>query len=61
MPILELDEAPNHPQNLARKSFVKNSKGRYEPVKYLNISNSDQEWSQKLRSIFLLDCWELLL
>jgi len=34
IPVLELDEAPVHPQNLARKSFVKNLKGNYEPVNY---------------------------
>ena len=32
IPVLELDEAPYHPQNLARKSFVKNAKGNFEPV-----------------------------
>jgi len=26
------DEAPTHPQNLARNSFVKNKQGKFEPV-----------------------------
>ena len=33
MPVLELDEAPLHPQNVARNSFVRNQKGKYEPVR----------------------------
>jgi len=32
VPVLELEEAPEHPQNLARKSFVRNKKGKFEPV-----------------------------
>ena len=35
IPVLELHEAPNHPQNLARKSFVRNTKGKFEPVSWL--------------------------
>jgi len=34
MPVLDLDEAPLDPHNKERASFVKNSQGNYEPVKF---------------------------
>jgi crotonobetainyl-CoA:carnitine CoA-transferase CaiB-like acyl-CoA transferase len=38
-PVLELDEAPLHPQNVARKAFVVNQKGKHEPVSQRPILN----------------------
>ena len=56
IPVLELHEAPNHPQNLARKSFVQNTKGKFEPVGWLSTLFQGRTRNTKLFQLWTTLC-----
>ena len=56
IPVLELHEAPHHPQNLARKSFVRNTKGKFEPVGWLSTLFQGRTRNTKLFQLWTTLC-----